>query len=138
MGLFFCMLFQVLIFVGRGMKYFVFTSLIFSSCANAGVYSCAGKVDAISQPYNGEVIIISNQLFGNGVGRTICNLTSTYNRANSVNPETCKAWFAKLLSAQARQAPIVLQYNDTVSGQVCTAQPNWGDATVPWAVWEQY
>ncbi len=119
-------------------KYVFLSLLFFVASSNAGVYSCAGKVDAISQPYNGDVILISNQLFGNGVGRTICSLGGPYARANTVQPDTCKAWLAKLIAAQARQASIVLQYNDTVAGQTCASQQNWNDATVPWAIWEQY
>ncbi|HEY6528755.1 MAG TPA: hypothetical protein VIZ65_08670 [Cellvibrionaceae bacterium] len=106
------------------MKYFSLILLIISFCANAGNYTCTGKIDAINQPFNGEVIINSTQLFGNGAGRTICNLTAPYTRANTVQPETCKAWLAKLLAAHARQIPIVLQYNDSVAGQSCASQQN--------------
>lgn len=101
----------------------------------AGNYTCTGKVDSINQPYNGDVIISSVSLYGNAGGRTICNLQQPYTNINTVGAETCKAWLAKLLSAQARQANLTVQYNDNLA-QSCGGQPWWNAAAVPWSLWE--
>jgi hypothetical protein len=104
--------------------------------AVAGAYTCSGKIDGINQPYNGDVSVVSAALFGGSVGgRTICNISQPYTKgAQTVSPETCRAWLAKLLSAQARQTPLVFQYNDNLNS--CAEQPMWTGSSIPWAMWE--
>ena len=113
----------------------ILASVIYTLPATAAMYTCTGKIDGINQPYSGEVSIVSMALYGNGGGRTICNLSQPYTKGGlTVSPDTCKAWLAKLLSAQARQASLTIQYNDSLSN--CNSQSVWGDASIPWSMWE--
>ncbi|NKI97693.1 hypothetical protein [Rhizobacter sp. SG703] len=101
-------------------------------CANESnaAYVCAGKIDAISQPYEGSVQLLSAQLYGDSTPRTICNLKSAW---NGVDPATCKGWLAALLSAKAMSSVVNIQYNDTTTA--CPQQAAYGNASAPWAIW---
>lgn len=43
----------------------------------SATYVCTGKVESISQPWDGSITLVSSQIYGDGVGRTICNIKTT-------------------------------------------------------------
>jgi len=96
----------------------------------ANVYACTGKVDGINQAYDGTVSLYSSAIYGNSVGHTVCNLTTTW---KGVTSDTCKGWLAKMFLAQAQGTNITVQYNDNYTA--CSQQPSFADASNPWAMW---
>lgn len=85
-------------------------SLLLLSIANtgwAGSYICSGLIDTMLVSRGGTVEIYSAQIYGNTVGRSICNLNTTW---KTVAPETCKTWYSTLLAQSAQAKPAKIYY----------------------------
>ncbi|WP_353304612.1 hypothetical protein [Sessilibacter corallicola] len=96
----------------------------------AATYQCQGLIKRINQSHDGSVYLISNEIYGDSIGRKVCDLSAEW---KGVGVETCQGWLSKLLSFEARSALITVQYNDTL--ETCGSQLNWNDAERPWAFW---
>jgi len=101
---------------------------IFHSVLASGA-TCEGKIDRIQVTKVGGVQLISIDLYGNGVGRTLCNLSVEWKGAT---PEACQNWHAKLLAHQAQSKRIRIQYNDSFAS--CSDQLTWDNANTPWMI----
>jgi hypothetical protein len=116
------------------LKFLVLSGLTFTlfvaTNESSAAYVCSGKIDAISQPYEGSVQLWSVQLYGDSTPRTICNLKATW---NGVDPAVCRGWLAALLSAKAMGSVVNIQYNDTMTA--CAQQPAYANAAAPWSIW---
>lgn len=86
-------------------KYFIAVLIVCSSQVYAASYQCSGIVKGINQNYTGTIYLISEEIYGNSVGRKICSLSAEW---NGVSIETCNGWLAKLLSSEARNTPITI------------------------------
>lgn len=91
-------------------------------------YTCVGKMDHFQITASGYVQVTSNEVYGDNIGRAVCNITASW---KNVTTQTCKAWVAMLLAAEKSNTIVRIQYRDSLS---CTTQPTWGDAEAPWVI----
>ena len=98
--------------------------------ASSAAYTCTGQIDAINQGYDGSVSVLSVAIYGDGQGRKVCSLNELW---KGVTVDTCKGWLSKLLSFEARNSDITIQYNGAVTS--CATQPAWESAEAPWSMW---
>jgi hypothetical protein len=86
---------------------------------------CVGKFEKFHVIFDGRVQVYGNALYGNNTGRSVCDVSKVW---KGVAPEACKSWVSILLTAQAAQQPIRIQYPDGIS---CRSMPTWGGAIAP-------
>lgn len=110
---------------------YTFLLLILLSSGARADYGCTGEVLRINQARNGIISLISPEAYGDSKGRTLCSLGEEW---KSVPIEACSGWLSKLLAARATGTKITIQYVDQHGS--CSAQPEWGNAESPWAIWE--
>lgn len=95
-------------------------------------YQCEGLVESLNQNRNGEISLVSSEIYGDSDGRRICSLTETF---DGVTAEVCRGWLPKLLAAKVSKTRITVQYNDS---NTCATQPTWSGASAPYAFWEWF
>lgn len=106
--------------------------LAFGQCA-AGSYPCTGKVDLMFVTRSGNVELYSAGVYGGVHGRFVCNVTAAW---KGVSPETCRAWYATMLSQISRGKPVKLYYI-TEEAASCSTTPLYGDSVPPYGVSDQ-
>ena len=106
----------------------LFFGTLFCQNVLAAIYGCSGSVDSVSLGHEGRVALMSQSIYGNNTGRTLCSTVSDY---QGMPPDSCKSWLSLLLSAYATRATIWIQYSDNYT---CTSQPGWTLATRPNAI----
>lgn len=112
------------------MRRYIFLISLFLSTAAYGDYTCVGKIGNINQGRTGTVSLISSDAYGDNNGHELCSLTAIW---NGIDPQVCKGWLSKLLSAKAQDKAIVVQYAD---GTSCSSIPIWSNSYAPYAIWE--
>jgi hypothetical protein len=103
-----------------------FTLILFSlffSVAHAG--SCSGKIGRVQMAYNGTVELFSAELYGDNVGRKLCNATNEW---NGVSVDACKGWYSLLLSTVAQDKEVYIQYP---GAETCIEQKAYNEAGRP-------
>lgn len=75
--------------------------------------------------YNGTVELFASELYGDNIGRKLCNAETEW---NDVSINACKGWYALLLSTIAQQKEIYIQYPNT---ETCTEQKPYSEAGRP-------
>jgi hypothetical protein len=90
--------------------------------------TCTGRIDRIVTSATGRVSLIATEVFGDGNGRDICNLSTV---SNGISISTCQGWLANVLSAKAASGTISIQY---AAATTCTSVAAWDSAPAPWAL----
>ena len=103
--------------------YFATLSLV----VEASTLSCVGSVDAVNVNSDGGVAIISNDMFGDLNGRTICSLKDT---DIGVPIDVCKSWVSQGLASYASGTKIRIAYLNS-SHSTCSDIPAWSSAELP-------
>lgn len=89
-----------------------------------GLINCTGVVTGLIVYFDGQVTV-------NGTWRgdwtTVCNLNANY---GSTTPQTCRAWYAPLLTAKTQQIKVTLQYT-TDAVPACNSIATYGNAPAP-------
>ena len=112
------------LYVKRFMKFFALALLtMLSSISYSG--SCSGKVGRVQMAYNGTVELFAFELYGDNVGRKLCNAETKW---NDVSTNACKGWYSLLLSTIAQQKEIYIQYPHP---QTCIEQKPYSEASRP-------
>ena len=95
----------------------LFVLVAFSSVASAGT-QCTSTIKGVSLQPNGSVYL---EKFGNWNWLSVCSVNTD---ANRTNPESCKAIYSLLLSAQISGRKVSFWFNN---GRDCTAcsQESW-------------
>ena len=117
----------------KSLKSILFVSSIF--CSNfcfSGSYSCYGKIDNLFITRPGNVEVYSTEIYGNTVGRMICNTTSSW---KGVSPDTCKVWVSTIL-AQIAQKKSTKIYYLTEDSANCTSLLTYDNSPSPWGISE--
>ncbi len=110
----------------RAASYRVFVCLLvllsLPQLAFAESYSCDGQVTSIGLNDNAGRVWVAYGAIGI---QAICEVDATY---NGVLANTCKAWLALLMAAQAQQRTIRLYYYSTTAGNPasCAGFQAWG------------
>lgn len=107
-----------------------FIVFLYSASSTAGSIPCSGAIDMLFVKRTGEVELYSSQLYGNGIGRTICN---TANAWKGITPDTCKVWYSNMLSSSAQSKPVVLYYLDSEVSS-CGNVQSYNDSPAPFGV----
>lgn len=95
----------------------VLLSFIFFANSLAADIVCTGNVSTVAFGPTSGLLSVSN---GYGV-EYLCNFNQSY---NGVDPRTCKAWYAMLLTAKASSKKISMHYDATTDWQ-CNQVGNW-------------
>lgn len=104
--------------------------LIICGHSKAASIPCDGVIDRLMVTRSGTVEIYSIEIYGNTLGRSICNMNATW---KTVSPDTCKTWYSTLL-AQAAQNKSVLLYYLTPEMDTCENIATYDNAVVPHGV----
>lgn len=104
--------------------------LAVSSTASYASIRCEGLIENLFVDRTGDVVMHSQQMYGSAPGRAICNLSVA---RKGVSPETCRGWYAGLLSQVAANKPAVIYYSEAETA-TCSSVPTWTDAVAPWGV----
>lgn len=108
------------------MRKIIFFVLAILSAPVLSTTICDGMVARVQLTREGNVEVISSQLYGNSDGRTVCNIHAEW---KGVKPESCRGWYSLMLSSVAMKSKIRVQYS---AGQTCAGQPSWSAANAPW------
>jgi hypothetical protein len=107
---------------------FLFLSVTGNSWAGSMV--CSGIIDFVLVSRTGNIEVYSTQLYGNTLGRNICNLNTTW---KTVTPETCKVWYSTLLAQLAQAKPTKIYYL-TEDAETCPLISTYNNAVAPHGV----
>ncbi len=101
-----------------------------SSVAKANYLLCIGKIDQFMTGKSGGVTVISQDIYGDGLGRDVCNIASQW---KGVSSETCKIWASQLLAAFSSQTDARIVYTSSAYTS-CSTQASWDAAESPHTV----
>ncbi len=87
--------------------------------------TCEGKIDSMQIVYQGRVEILSQELYGDHVGRVLCNMVTDW---KGVSADACKTWYSIALASMAQRSKIRIQYDP---GDTCAGQGSWSTANRP-------
>lgn len=102
------------------LRYIIVISCIFFSTNLFAKYTCKGQVQGVSfEPKTGALYV---EKIGPLQWQRLCKVNADY---NGVSPETCKAIYSILLTAQTTKKEVVLWFNDD---QDCSTSSH-----IPWS-----
>ncbi|MGB0723596.1 MAG: hypothetical protein ACPGU7_14495, partial [Gammaproteobacteria bacterium] len=105
-----------------------------TSTAYGADYHCEGKIDRVIVGGDGQVSIISAELYGSSddtSGRSLCNLETAW---NGIGTKTCSAWLSSVLTWIARSSTVRVAYQGSAVSS-CAAQGTWTGAEAPSSLW---
>lgn len=113
-------------------RYFALVLFALSNPVAASIL-CEGKADLLFLTRSGNIELYSSQIYGSGDGRYVCNVSGLW---KDVSADTCKAWYAAMLTKISSGKPIKLYYaSEEVAS--CSAIPTYSSAFAPYGIGNQ-
>lgn len=94
-------------------------------------FTCSGPISYLGASSNGSIYLS----IGFGVW-PICSLNSSYTNAGvTIDPATCRGWYAAILASKKAGDPVTLYFSssaNTANGPECSAVGSWGISAQPY------